>query len=227
MVDIWTIDLKAIDQTAFLYIDSLLHPDELTRAQRYASPQKRRDFALARGFLRHVLSRYVSTPAQDLVFTLSPQGKPALVTPKQRAPFFNLSHSRNYVCLAVSPNRRVGVDIEVLDKDIQRLDKIASFAFSDPEVQALSTYPATSRREAFYTLWTAKEAYVKGTGEGLTRLRNISCRIHCAWKSLIVQGINGEDSWRLHHFQPWPHVQGAVATEGRGSVLIRYKGELM
>jgi 4'-phosphopantetheinyl transferase len=178
---------------------------------------------LARGILRHVLSRYVSTPAQDLVFTLSPQGKPELATPKQRALFFNLSHSKNYVCLAVSPNRQVGVDIEVMNKDIHRLDRIASFAFSDPEVHALSTYSATSRRDAFYTLWTAKEAYVKGTGEGLTKLKNISCRFRLPLRSLIVQGINRDQKWRLHHFQPWPHVQGTVALEGQGSVLVVHR----
>ncbi|MFO7803379.1 MAG: 4'-phosphopantetheinyl transferase superfamily protein [Desulfovermiculus sp.] len=223
MLDIWTFDLKNISQETERFVGSLLSPDEKARSKRYALWEKGRDFALARGIARHVLSGYVATPARDLVFTLSSHGKPQLATHNVQAPFFNLSHSRSYVCLAISPNRRVGVDIEVKDKDVQRLDKIASFAFSAPEVHALSTYPETSRRNAFYTLWTAKEAYVKGTGEGLTRLRNISCRIRCAWRSLIVQGINGDDNWRLHHFQPWPHVQGTAAMEGNGSVLIVHR----
>ena len=223
MLDIWTFDLKDISRETERFVRSLLTPDETARAQHYALPEKGRDFALARGLVRHVLSGYVPTPAQDLLFTLNSHGKPELATHNGPALFFNLSHSRSYVCLAISPNRRVGVDIEVRDKDIQKLDKIASFAFSDPEVQALSAYPATFRREAFYTLWTAKEAYVKGTGEGLTRLRNISCRIRCPGHYLIAQGINGDDNWRLHHFQPWPHVQGTVAMEGRGSVLIVHR----
>ena len=227
MLDIWTIDLKDLSPEASSYIHSLLTPAERDRAQRYASQAKRQSFALARGIVRDVLSRYVALPAQDLVFTLTSRGKPELDIHNQRAPFFNLSHSQSYVCLAVSLNRRVGVDIEVMDKDLPKLDKIASFAFAPPEVEALATYPPALRVHSFYTLWTSKEAYAKGTGEGLSRLRSISCRIRYGPSSLQVQGIHGAPDWRLHHFQPVPHIQGTAAVEGKGSVLITYSSTLM
>ena len=82
-------------------------------------------------------------------------GKPFL----SDGPYFNLSHSGDYVCLAVSASAPVGIDIERhCDQDFTALGKTA---FHPIEYEFLMQEPGYNR---FYDLWTLKESYLKMKG---------------------------------------------------------------
>ncbi len=75
--------------------------------------------------------------------------------------FFNISHSGDYVIIAVSDSE-VGCDIEtVKDNDFERLGKIV---FHENERNILKN--TSDKKEYFYQLWTRKEAFIKCLGEG-------------------------------------------------------------
>lgn len=73
--------------------------------------------------------------------------------------FFSLSHSNNYVVLAVGDSE-IGVDIEL---NRSRNPKLADYVLSDLE-------KATLKEDIdFYKMWTAKESLVKYVGFGIDR----------------------------------------------------------
>lgn len=84
-------------------------------------------------------------------------GKPYLESQKI---FFNFSHSGDRVFLALSPNE-VGCDVEIIRKPNL---KIAERYFTEEEKKAIES--AKNKEEAFYTIWTLKESFVKCEGKG-------------------------------------------------------------
>lgn len=79
--------------------------------------------------------------------------------------FFNISHSGEWVCLAVS-SREVGVDIEKHDEKRTRL---AKRFFSEKEQQVCRSV------KDFFDIWTQKEAFIKAIGVGLSYGINTFC----------------------------------------------------
>lgn len=115
---------------------------------------------------------------------------------------FNISHSGE-LCAAVLLERgKVGIDIEMLEGDIERQRKIANRYFTEKEKKLL----ADSKKPQldFFLLWTRKEAYAKCIGEGLSSLlagKDTACAelfvysyvISCDEKSYIMSICADED----------------------------------
>lgn len=88
---------------------------------------------------------------------LNEYGKPFSESGKR----FNLSHSGDYVIIALS-DYDVGCDVEVTrDADYTRLGKII---FHENEQKTL--LETDDKKDYFFRLWTAKEAFIKCIGEG-------------------------------------------------------------
>jgi 4'-phosphopantetheinyl transferase len=80
---------------------------------------------------------------------------------------FSLTHTRGLAACAVAPGHlQVGLDAEHLDRPTPG-EEIARAYFAPVEVAALLALPPAERAEAFFALWTAKEAYLKAIGTGL------------------------------------------------------------
>lgn len=89
-----------------------------------------------------------------------PDISPSLSAPT--VPFFNLSHSGDFVILAIS-DTPVGCDIERLHKAI-----LSRHVFHPNELSLLLSLPeGNARNQAFLRLWTAKEAFLKAIGTGI------------------------------------------------------------
>lgn len=93
----------------------------------------------------------------------TPAGKPYLVN--RPGLYFNLSHSGNYAVCAVS-EREVGVDIQEWRK---QADSMAGRVFDEKEMEIWRKYSPEAQKTFFYSVWAAKEAYVKCTGDGLAK----------------------------------------------------------
>ncbi len=148
----------------------------------------------AEPLLRQCLSRYAPRPSAHWRFTKNPNGKPAVAaTPRPLA--FNLSHSDEWVAIAVTAGAAVGVDIEYCDprRDVLRL---ARRYFRPGEVAALEQRDTATRRDLFYDLWTLKEARIKARGGAL-------------WRDLSTLEPDPADAcWRL---APLPDYRLAIA----------------
>ncbi|NBE54277.1 4'-phosphopantetheinyl transferase superfamily protein [Streptomyces sp. YC537] len=149
---------------------ALLDAEERARAERLRRPADRRLYIAAHVLLRRLLGarldrdpagiRYVREPCPGCG---APHGRPAV----PGAPVhFSLSHSGDLALIALA-DRPVGVDLEALADPALVND--VSRTLHPREREELTSLPeGTSRVEAFTRCWTRKEAYLKGTGEGIT-----------------------------------------------------------
>lgn len=98
---------------------------------------------------------------QDISFDYGEHGKPFL---HGRGDFhFSFSHSGKYIALVCS-RENAGIDIERKDRGNE---KIARRYFTGDEY--IRIYGNTGQNLSFAEVWTSKEAYIKYTGEGLSR----------------------------------------------------------
>lgn len=127
------------------------------RILRLVSGSARKERLGAELLLAVVLPRFDRAPSQ---IVLGAHGKPLL--PKG---YFSLSHSEGAVALALSDSP-VGCDIERLRKAPVR---VAERKFTERERGTLSF----EYDDSFFRIWTAKESYLKLTGEGLSALSRV------------------------------------------------------
>lgn len=131
---------------------------EKEKASRFFKQEDRANYITAKHFLRLILSRFLETAPDSLVFQYSGNKKPFLP-----GIHFNLSHSKNHVIIAVS-EYQLGVDVEYIDPDFAYKDLLDTcFDIHEKDFILNGVNPAVN----FYTLWTRKEALLKATGQGL------------------------------------------------------------
>ena len=148
----------------------LLAPEEQSRAARLIDPVKAHAFVAARARMRQVLGRYLESAPGDVAFAYGEHGKPRLAGGLDEALRFNLSHAGCWGALVVSAGREVGVDIELIDRQLA-FEKVAARYFSAQEAACLEQCAAWRRRRTFFRIWTRKEACLKGQGSGFSTAR--------------------------------------------------------
>lgn len=147
--------------------ESWLTERELARYHRLQVPERRQSYLLGKVFMRLVLSRYGDVAPTHWSFTENSFGKPFIDAGQLDRPlYFNLSHSRDRLVLAVSRCEYTGVDVEYSSRK-RRVSRLASRYFSSAETDWLLSLSPSQQQQAFYQLWTLKEAYIKARGMGL------------------------------------------------------------
>lgn len=143
------------------FAPGLLSTDELNRSRQFRVAADRDRFFAAHALKRRLLGALLDVPAARLRFEHRWAGKPQLVGCELQ---FNLSHSGDWVALAISRSSPVGVDIEQGDTALP--EGMLSVALHPKD--RLVPEP-DSPAERFYTAWTLKEAVTKGVGIGLAQ----------------------------------------------------------
>lgn len=115
--------------------------------------------SLAGGLLLEELLRQHFYSPQKLI--QDEKGK--LMLEGEEAFYFNLSHSGDYAACVIAEGP-VGVDIQQY-RPVK--DGLAKRFFQAQEANQLRQTRGRAREELFFRYWTAKESYIKLTGEGL------------------------------------------------------------
>jgi 4'-phosphopantetheinyl transferase len=144
---------------------SWLDAEETARASRFHFAKDRERFVVCHGVLRTLLGQVQGELPKALLFGQSDRQKPFLA--HANAPHFNLSHSGDYGAIAIDRAHALGVDVEQY-KPIEHA-ALAERFFAPSEAAAIAQ-PADARRrqQRFFALWSAKEAFIKAIGEGLS-----------------------------------------------------------
>ncbi|WP_424890301.1 4'-phosphopantetheinyl transferase family protein [Streptomyces sp. XH2] len=147
----------------------ILDPVERDRAAAFVRDLHRDRYVASHVGLRLLLGAYLATDpaAVELVREPcpgcgGPHGRPAAAG----APLhFNLSHAGDLALFAFA-DTPIGADVEQLQPAdvVEEVGRVLHPA----ETAELAALPATRRPEAFGRCWTRKEAYLKGTGTGLS-----------------------------------------------------------
>ncbi len=126
-------------------------------AKKYRNMKFRQDAEqeLAAGYL---LKKYLGVD-RDEQLTYNTCNKPSLAS---KAAFFNLSHSKNLVMLAIA-DCDIGVDIEkIMDCHEATVKKV----FSEEEKEELLKLEGNAKNEKYTQMWTVHEAMLKLKGTG-------------------------------------------------------------
>ncbi len=226
MITVWQADLDApanaadasprgtpVDPTA------MLSDEERERAGRLRGAVLRRRWIAAHVALRQVLAAELDVPAHSLEFERDAHGKPRLAGAQAGALEFSLSHSAALAVIAVSRTAPVGVDVELVES-ITDSDAIARRHFAGEEWHALDRLAGDARVDAFYRIWTRKEAYLKATGMGLRHALDRFSVNHVREDARLLH-IDGDAaavaSWTLVNLQLDRPYVGALATPVPGA----------
>ncbi len=173
VVHFWLFDLDELTGTHPSW-KQILSAEEITRSNRYIFEKDRLRFVARRGILRQLLARYSGLKPAEIRYNTNPYGKPSLPS---HLLFFNLSTSQNRIAFVFTLEKDIGVDIEQV-RPLPDLSQLAELCFSLEEQSSLSALAPNKQVDAFFHIWTQKEAFIKAVGEGLSRpLRDFSVSV--------------------------------------------------
>ncbi len=133
-----------------------LSDSEQEKLQTITNEKRRKVFVLGRALLAKSLEKHTGDRHYQLEY--QHQGKPELITPHHW--HFNISHSGEYIFLALRKNFPVGIDCEIVRKC--NYEKIAENFFSQQEI--IDIKQSNNPQLSFFTLWTQYEAQIKQLG---------------------------------------------------------------
>ncbi|MFE7840544.1 4'-phosphopantetheinyl transferase family protein [Streptomyces sp. NPDC057474] len=221
---IWFCPNDGLDvATSTLLARHWLDEHEQEIARRFLFERDRRQYLVAHCLVRRVLFLESGVPEAEATIWRSSRGRPFLRAPSTGRPGsereldFNLSHAHGYNVVAVARDRRVGVDVERLDRSGERGFEWIVESFAPEERAYLAALPAGSGRDrATLRLWTLKEAYAKARGLGLGLPFD-----SFAFELDDEQGVLGfrppeddsADRWSFAELEPRPQVLVSLAVE--------------
>ena len=156
-------------------------------------------------------------------FGYSERGKPFLSQSGASSSLqFNISHSEEYALYGFAFNRQIGVDVEYL-RPMPDAVNIARRFFSPAELDLVQNAAPPEQHRLFFQLWTAKEAYLKAIGTGLTgMLDNIEIafdqNLQPSFRT-IAGDRQAATNWTLCSCSPATDYVGAIAIE----IFLPYK----
>jgi len=206
-VDIWKVSLSSVKELNSFFLQ-LLSEEETEKSLRYRMEEDKQRYIFSRGALRSLLGKYLRKSPETIEFKAGPNKKPLLKSDRDQELHFNISHSGDFVLIAVSEDA-VGVDIEKIDPHF-RFREILTGNFSQAEIELIEH--AANPRETFYWLWTRKESLLKACSKGLIdNLDAIS-----VLDDRVAFGGSGDmksDCWDIHSFY--------IATQYLGSITCK------
>ncbi len=149
-------------------LKKIFSSDERCRAFSYADVQRREYYYAGRLFLRSVLAEHTGIKPNRLIFLYSKAGKPFLDQSQNRQKlYFNLTHSKEFLLLAVTYGRDLGLDLEYI-RPVYQPEMIARRFFTETEQRELDLVSLKDRDEIFMKFWVRREAYLKLHGLGVS-----------------------------------------------------------
>jgi 4'-phosphopantetheinyl transferase len=197
-VHVWFVELAA-EGGALEACSRTLSTDEQERSARFRFEHLRAAFTLARGTLRVLLGRYLAIEPERVRFAYGRWGKPRLAFPETPLKF-NLSHAGKLAAYVFAVGSELGVDVEEVRPFAEQESIVRRFFSAEERDDWLARGPC-ERNEAFFRRWTAKEAYVKALGHGISAIEH------------PVQVARG---WTLCSLAPLNGYVGALALPQRG-----------
>jgi len=223
-VHVWTVFLDYWEESLSRLSDQL-DTEELLLAACFRLERDRQRFVIRRTLLKKLLSFYLGIPPRMIRCNYGQYGKPYLSIGS--AIQFNTSHSQGLAIYAIGCQRHLGVDLEAI-QPVPEIDALINRWFPSREARSLQHLSPQEKQEAFYRLWTKKEAYLKALGRGLGGPqdlveffpKDLSSAQHCPAGDFSRMG-----HWSFRVLTPAPNFVAALAVEGGDYRLHCFKWE--
>ena len=216
-VHVWLANLD-LEDSAVDRLSAVLDLGEQQRAARFLVLPARKQFVISRGFVRTVLGKYLVCDPRSVRFRVTPHGKPELAG--DRGIYFNLSHTEGLAAVGITRAGPIGIDVESTRRQVEAL-QLADRFFSRKEAEWVRLQPGPMRISCFFACWTAKEAYVKAHGGGLSVPLDGFAIIPDLEKLQLQLEVFGRpaesERWSMRRLELPEEFRGALAVEGKVS----------
>lgn len=203
-----------------------LSNDEKKRADKLKVKLKKKQFIISRSVLRKIISNSLNKSHDEIVFYYTKKNKPFIKDKiNNKTIEFNVSHSEQCILVAVTLDNRVGVDVEKINAKIE-FESLSARFFSNKENELLRSLEASKKLDAFYSIWTRKEAFIKATGEGIAygldnfsvcSSNKITSKIDFEHKEVL------EENWFSFELMNLDQYKTALSTDNKEAELIFYR----
>jgi len=151
--------------------------------------------------------------ASQIQVRKAPGGKPYL---HGRHEAISISHCLPYTALAIADTTQIGIDLERCHNLTPEDILLAASFYTDDEATATNQDPSGWH---FYKLWTAKEAHLKATGQGITNGLSMS-----RFYERATDWITTDLSWKITHLQPLlTHILAVAYPSNLQPTILLYK----
>lgn len=216
-VHIWKINLEQSSINVQNSFD-ILNEAEKNKAQKFRFEKHQKRYTMARSSLKRILSRYLSMTPQNVEFQYNDYGKPQLLEKLNNIDLqFNVSHSENVAIYGITCHYLIGVDIEYI-RPMPEADNLAKRFFSRKEFEHISQLSSTEKYEEFFKLWTAKEAYLKAIGKGISGgLEKVEISTDETVRFINLPKSD-DINYNLFYLTPHHNYLGAIAVENNQQI---------
>lgn len=135
------------------------------------SAKRNKYLLLSRSLLQYILQSFYKIQELPSIGYLE-HGKPYFIDHPNLA--FNITHTNNTMAIIVAKEGPVGIDIEEIK---QRKNFVGLEEKVLHSIEKEWLHSQTNYLYGFFTLWSAKEAYLKATGQGLTGLATLELNL--------------------------------------------------
>jgi 4'-phosphopantetheinyl transferase len=181
-------------------------------------------YIVAHAAMRNILSKYFGNSATSLDLIQALNQKPLIRQSQNYLDLhFSLSHSHEVAILAVSQACIIGVDIEHI-RPISNVTQIAKRFFATSEYERLKQSSNAQQLILFFKIWTAKEAFLKAQGIGISNhLNQFSITLNHKQEPIgIEQQQKDTKEWRLYRLLTFPKYESTLALKNTSEHAIRY-----
>ncbi len=211
-VVVWMTEVST-SRDALPFLEPCLDAQDRERAARFHFAEDRARYVLGRGLARNILGRYLSQKPETIEPAFTERGQPYF--PGDETMRFSITHARDLVAVALTARARVGIDIECMERKLN-LEGVAERILSAEDFREFEALPEQEKVVAFFRIWTRKEAYLKGTGDGITiALKKIAVSMHAEEIGTIADARDeaGAKKWRMHALALPANYMGCVACD--------------
>ena len=187
-----------------------LLPSEADRVGRLRYPIDRRRATVRLVRRREIVANEIGLAPSAVVIGIQPGGRPYVQEPERSDLRLTTSSSGDVGVVAVGIGVEVGIDVEVA-VDIPDVEGCLSWIATSEEARYVQSLPLQAQRQAVLDMWTAKEACLKATSEGLggdMRAVRIVATGGGHDRRLVTRGHGPQ--WQLHRLRA-PAAGMAVA----------------
>jgi 4'-phosphopantetheinyl transferase len=221
-VHLWLAPVDSLSPSRIEAAWDLLDAAERARADRFLVEEARTLYVVAHALARTALAERAGADPRDFEFRAASRGKPEIAAPAEHSGLrFNLSHTSGLCACAVARGGDVGVDVE-RGGDRFSLADIARRVFTAAEFERFERAAGAEQRALFLALWTAKEAFMKATGEGFHlspgRL-DVDLDEGDGVRDARLDGLTLFREWHFRRFRPTPDHAGALVARRLGPSL--------
>ncbi len=192
-------------------LKEFLNPAEEQRVTRIIPVRDRRRAAVRLVRRRQAIADVLDLHPRDVVIGTGIDGRPRVISPGNTQLEFSASQCDDLSLLAITRDRRIGVDVES-HIGLSDYARLLAWITTPDEAQEVGHLRGAEQRATALRLWTRKEAYLKATGQGLgSGLANVQLPLDRVpgWREF--RAASGAARWLIHDLSsPRPELTATV-----------------